>query len=83
VHYADFMAFLPLKNLGKQKENFMAATTVPAPVRTSTTPPVPTAISQWAARMEFTDLSPEAIYQAKRFLLDSVGCALAAISSTM
>jgi hypothetical protein len=24
--------------------------------------------------VEFTDLSPEAIYQAKRFLLDSVGC---------
>ena len=61
----------------------MAATTVPAPVRTSMTPPVPTAISQWAARVEFTDLSPEAIYQAKRFLLDSVGCALGAISGAM
>jgi hypothetical protein len=39
----------------------MAATTVPAPVRTSMTPPVPTAISQWAARVEFTDLDEIAV----------------------
>jgi 2-methylcitrate dehydratase len=33
-------------------------------------------ISQFAASLKFEDLSPEAIYQAKRFLLDSLGCAL-------
>ena len=33
-------------------------------------------ISQFAANLRFEDLSQEAIYQAKRFLLDSLGCAL-------
>ena len=33
-------------------------------------------MSQWAAELRFEDLSPEAVYQAKRFLLDSIGCAL-------
>ena len=33
-------------------------------------------ISQFAANLKFEDLSQEAIYQAKRFLLDSLGCAL-------
>jgi 2-methylcitrate dehydratase len=33
-------------------------------------------MSQWAAATKFEDLSRDAIYQAKRFLLDSVGCAL-------
>src|SRR5512135_488250 len=33
-------------------------------------------ISQFAASLRFEDLSPEAVYQAKRFLLDSLGCAL-------
>ena len=33
-------------------------------------------MSKWAANLKFTDLSREAVYQAKRFLLDSVGCAL-------
>ncbi len=33
-------------------------------------------MSRWAADLKFQDLSQEAIYQAKRFLLDSVGCAL-------
>ncbi len=33
-------------------------------------------ISQFAASLKFEDLSAEAIYQAKRFLLDSLGCAL-------
>src|SRR5437868_12974799 len=31
---------------------------------------------RWAAGVEFADLSKDAIYQAKRFLLDSLGCAL-------
>ena len=34
------------------------------------------AISQFAANLKFEDLSQEAVYQAKRFLLDSLGCAL-------
>ena len=33
-------------------------------------------MSRWAADLQFKDLSPDAIYQAKRFLLDSFGCAL-------
>jgi 2-methylcitrate dehydratase len=33
-------------------------------------------MSRWAASLNFRQLSPEAVYQAKRFLLDSVGCAL-------
>ena len=33
-------------------------------------------MSRWAAGVEYKHLSKEAVYQAKRFLLDSVGCAL-------
>src|SRR5664280_2616297 len=33
-------------------------------------------MSRWAADLQYKDLSPEAVYQAKRFLLDSFGCAL-------
>src|SRR5450755_5178543 len=33
-------------------------------------------MSRWAAGLEYRQLSQDAIYQAKRFLLDSVGCAL-------
>ncbi len=37
---------------------------------------VTAAMSRWAAGLEFGQLSQEAVYQAKRFLLDSIGCAL-------
>ena len=33
-------------------------------------------MARWAAALEYKQLSPEAVYQAKRYLLDSVGCAL-------
>jgi len=33
-------------------------------------------MSRWAAGLQYSNLSQDAIYQAKRFLLDSVGCAL-------
>jgi 2-methylcitrate dehydratase len=33
-------------------------------------------MSRWAAGLQYRDLSQEAVYQAKRFLLDSIGCAL-------
>jgi len=33
-------------------------------------------MAQWAADVRFEQLSPEAVHQAKRFLLDSIGCAL-------
>jgi 2-methylcitrate dehydratase len=33
-------------------------------------------MSRWASGVNFENLSQDAIYQAKRFLLDSVGCAL-------
>src|SRR5215472_13772903 len=33
-------------------------------------------MAKWAAGLEFEHLSAEAVHQAKRFLLDSLGCAL-------
>jgi 2-methylcitrate dehydratase len=33
-------------------------------------------MARWAASLEYNQLSKEAVYQAKRYLLDSVGCAL-------
>jgi 2-methylcitrate dehydratase len=39
-------------------------------------PTVTEEMARFAAEVQFEDLSPEAIYQAKRFLLDSIGCAL-------
>src|SRR2546426_1329614 len=33
-------------------------------------------MARWAAALEFNHLSQDAVFQAKRFLLDSVGCAL-------
>ncbi len=33
-------------------------------------------MSRWAAGVTYQQLSQEAVYQAKRFLLDSIGCAL-------
>jgi len=33
-------------------------------------------MSRWAAGLQFKDVSEDAVYQAKRFLLDSLGCAL-------
>ena len=33
-------------------------------------------MSRWASNLQYKDLSADAIYQAKRFLLDSLGCAL-------
>src|SRR6185369_2440908 len=38
--------------------------------------PISAAMSKWVANLKFEDLSKDAVYQAKRFLLDSVGCAL-------
>ncbi len=46
---------------------------------TSNPPPKETVtakMSRWAASLQYKDIFPEAVYQAKRFLLDSVGCAL-------
>ncbi len=37
---------------------------------------VTAAMSRWAAKLQFKDLPQDAVYQAKRFLLDSFGCAL-------
>ena len=54
----------------------MTTTTTPAPAKAAAKPTVTATMSQWAAGLKFEDLSPDAIYQAKRFLLDSIGCAL-------
>jgi 2-methylcitrate dehydratase len=37
---------------------------------------VTAAMSRWASTLQFKDISSEAVYQTKRFLLDSLGCAL-------
>jgi 2-methylcitrate dehydratase len=33
-------------------------------------------ISRWASKLRFDDIAPDAVHEAKRYLLDSVGCAL-------
>ena len=42
----------------------------------SAKPTVTAEMSRWAAELKFAQLSKDAVYQAKRFLLDSMGCAL-------
>jgi len=54
----------------------MLTTAAPAPSKEAAKPTITAAMSQWAAGLKFEQLSPEAVYQAKRFLLDSIGCAL-------
>ena len=54
----------------------MATATTPALAKAPAKPTITATMSQWAAKLKFEDLSKDAIYQAKRFLLDSVGCAL-------
>src|SRR5271169_4276811 len=54
----------------------MSTTTAPAPSKTVAKPTITAAMSKWAAGVKFEQLSPDAVYQAKRFLLDSIGCAL-------
>jgi 2-methylcitrate dehydratase len=39
-------------------------------------PPVTETLARWAEEAVYEDLSPEAVQEAKRFLLDSLGCAL-------
>jgi 2-methylcitrate dehydratase len=38
-------------------------------------------MAQWALDVKFEDIPEESIWEAKRFLLDSVGCALAAVKN--
>lgn len=38
-------------------------------------------LSDYACRLTFADLSPEAVHQVKRTLIDSVGCAVGALES--
>ncbi len=49
----------------------MSATKSTAPKETITAQ-----MSRWASGLQYQDLSQHAVYQAKRFLLDSFGCAL-------
>jgi 2-methylcitrate dehydratase len=41
-----------------------------------TTEKITAPMARWAATLKFEDLSPDAVREAKRFLLDSLGCAL-------
>src|ERR1039458_5805024 len=52
--------------------NGMATKTVTAPAKATIT----AHMAEWAADLKFEHLSSDAVYQAKRFLLDSIGCAL-------
>jgi len=38
-------------------------------------------MAQWALDLKFDDIPEESIWEAKRFLLDSMGCALAAVNN--
>ncbi|MEW6716479.1 MAG: MmgE/PrpD family protein [Chloroflexota bacterium] len=38
-------------------------------------------MSEFALHLQYEDIPPEAVHEAKRFLLDSMGCALAAVHS--
>lgn len=40
------------------------------------TPTISGRMSRWATDLRFDDLDPDAVHEAKRYLLDSVGCAL-------
>ncbi len=42
----------------------------------SAKPTITADMAKWAADLKFSDLSQDAVYQAKRFFLDSMGCAL-------
>ncbi len=50
--------------------------TITAMTHTATKPTITATMSEFAAGFRFEDLAADAIYQAKRFLLDSIGCAL-------
>ena len=54
----------------------MSTTVAPAPVKATAKDTITAVMSKWAADLKFEDLSQDAIYQAKRFFLDSIGCAL-------
>jgi len=41
-----------------------------------TSPTITAKMAQWAAKLAFQHLSQDAVHQAKRFLIDSLGCAL-------
>jgi len=43
-------------------------------------PTVTAAMARWAADLAYEDLSPGAVHQAKRFLLDSMGCAMGGLT---
>jgi 2-methylcitrate dehydratase len=49
---------------------------VTAPTKTAATNTIIATMSEWSAGLRFEDLSADAVYQAKRVLLDSIGCAL-------
>src|SRR5579872_700377 len=50
--------------------------TITAPIKSASETPITAAMSEFADSLRFEELSADAVYQAKRFLLDSIGCAL-------
>lgn len=47
-----------------------------APKPTSSQETITARMARWAAGLQFEDISSDAVYHAKRFLLDAIGCAL-------
>ncbi len=47
--------------------------TIAAPIDEAIQPPVTATMSEWAAQLRFEQISKDAVHQAKRFLLDSMG----------
>src|SRR3954470_10589424 len=54
----------------------MKIESAPVPAKIVPSQTVTARMSEWAATLRFADLSTAAIHEAKRYLLDSLGCAL-------
>jgi hypothetical protein len=54
-----------------------------APAKTTSNPTVTATMSEWAAGLQFEDLSPEAVYQASASCSTAWAARLADISSAM
>ena len=52
------------------------STELATPLKAKSNQTVTAAMSEWASTLRYSDISDAAIHEAKRFLLDSLGCAL-------
>ena len=61
---------------GSRRRRQISMATIAAPIKNCRQATITATMSEWAASLQFEHLSADAVYQAKRFLLDSIGCAL-------